>query len=98
PHLYPLPLHDALPISRRHVNTDTPGIIGTETLADIDMPADLAVHGKAAGDAAQRRIARALRHQIDAATRTRSTRRGPVEEGAGRSEEHTSELQSRENL
>src|SRR5690606_42125114 len=83
--IYTLSLHDALPISAAFV----PGLRLRRALADADRRAEL------------RALARA--RPVPAAGRDRQDRRGPLRPGRGRddpprSEEHTSELQSRENL
>src|SRR5690606_41174318 len=78
PPLYPLPLHDALPISGR-----LPPALSPENPAAFAVAAGI---GQPAAHAALLSFLRAL------------SRRQWVRHAATRSEEHTSELQSRENL
>ncbi|MNF53750.1 hypothetical protein D3C84_351510 [compost metagenome] len=49
------------------VETQAELVLVTETAADIQHPADLAVRGVAAGELGERLVARALGHQVDAA-------------------------------
>src|SRR5690606_40311842 len=93
PDLYPLSLHDALPICQADARA-----FGD---AAVDLHADLAAldHVDVVDD---RTGVLHLRHEIDAAHRpariaTLDVEGGGIAAGA-RSEEHTSELQSRENL
>src|SRR5690606_39878764 len=82
--LYPLSLHDALPISRR----GPPHAVGHAPRADRDA---------ATGPGRLRRGHRRARRPGARAARGRPAH-DPAPDRPPRSEEHTSELQSRENL
>src|SRR5690606_42050875 len=90
---FTLPLHDALPIStHRGVPRRDRGPARTTAADESQRPADRYRRARARVRARDR-VERARRE-----ARCADVRRAAESKGSGRSEEHTSELQSRENL
>src|SRR5206468_6524054 len=95
---YPLSLHDALPISRASSTGGLPSALGRDDGRGLTEQVDLAAHGpgEVRVEVGVVRVGR---------ERPAGVRDGPIDErevalenAHGRSEEHTSELQSRSDL